>query len=60
MQRLMPEDVPGAVLRKQNLNDNTLLELRRWLLCRGLPCGNKSDVIARYAALFLAYYFDVF
>lgn len=52
MQRLKPEDVPGAILKAPNLADNTLVELKRWLLCRGLSCtGNKIDIITRLDAL---------
>lgn len=58
MQLLKPEDVPGAILKTP---DNTLEELKRWLLCRSLPCtGKKSDLIFRYAALLLAHCFTIF
>ena len=54
MQRLKPEDVPRAILRNNILLDNSLVELKRWLLCRGLPCtGNKNEIIARYTKLLL-------
>lgn len=48
MQRLVPEDVPGAVLKHTVLVNNSVVDLKRWLLCRGLPgTGNKSDLTNR-------------
>lgn len=44
---LMPEDVPGAVLQ-QNVEDCSVLELQRWLECRGLKKrGAKSELVQR-------------
>ena len=61
MQLLKPKDVPGAILRNNILLDNSLVELKRWLLCRGLPCtGNKNDIAARYTKRLLVQYFAVF
>lgn len=55
MQRLLPSDVPGAILKHSVLHNNNLVDLKRWLLCRGLLCtGNKEDVISRYFTEFIA------
>ncbi|XP_031327231.1 uncharacterized protein LOC116180523 [Photinus pyralis] len=46
---LLPEDVPGAVLRHGvNIEDHSNLELQRWLECRALKkTGNKTDLVQR-------------
>ncbi|CAG9812708.1 unnamed protein product [Phaedon cochleariae] len=44
-----PEDVPGAILRHpESLENHSVLELQRWLECRGLKkVGSKVELIAR-------------
>ncbi|CAG9814135.1 unnamed protein product [Phaedon cochleariae] len=46
---LLPGDVPGAVLQDNvSLEDHSVLELKRWLECRGLKKqGTKEELIKR-------------
>ncbi|KAK4882159.1 hypothetical protein RN001_005478 [Aquatica leii] len=46
---LEPKDVPGAVLHHDKIvEDCSILELKRWLECRGLKQqGNKSELVQR-------------
>ena len=47
---LSPEDVPGAILKK-NVEDATVMELKRWLECRKLNrTGVKADLVERVKA----------
>jgi len=40
---LIKDDVPGAKLRHTSVNENSLVQLKRWLQYRGLKtCGNKA------------------
>ena len=41
---ILPKDVPGAVFLYASIEKHSVLQLRRWLLCRGLKTGgNKSN-----------------
>ena len=45
---LCENDVPGAILRNKNIQENTKIELKRWLECRGLPVsGDKEKLVKR-------------
>ncbi|KAK4882500.1 hypothetical protein RN001_005819 [Aquatica leii] len=40
--------VPGAVLQHTNVADHSILQLQRWLECRGLKkSGNKLELLER-------------
>ena len=39
---LSKEDIPGASLNGKNLGELNVLQLRRWLACRGAPTGGKK------------------
>lgn len=56
MNKLLPEDVPGAVLIYNEIEKHSLKELQRWLSCRGLPIqGKKNEIIKRFVFLLLGY-----
>ncbi|XP_022809544.1 uncharacterized protein LOC111346525 [Stylophora pistillata] len=46
---IIEEDIPGAKLRRENVEECTVPQLRRWLLCRGAKTsGKKADLVKRY------------
>ena len=46
---LNENDVPGAKLKHDNIEEHTNFELKRWLECRGLKTGgNKVTLSKRY------------
>lgn len=46
---LNENDVPGAKLKHDNVEEHTNFELKRWLECRGLKTGgNKVTLSKRY------------
>lgn len=41
-------EVPGAVLTSVTIEQHTVVQLERWLQCRGVTSsGKKADLIAR-------------
>ena len=47
--QLNENDVPGAKFRSTNVNEHSMIELKRWLEYRGLQTsGNKQQLIERY------------
>lgn len=54
MNKLKPEDVPGAILFHSEVKLNSLKNLQRWLSCRGLSYqGKKNEVIKRFVGTFV-------
>ncbi|KAF5297846.1 hypothetical protein FQA39_LY11923 [Lamprigera yunnana] len=46
--KLLPNEVPGATLKIDLIEDHTVRKLKRWLECRGWqPTGRKEDLIER-------------
>jgi len=46
---LLPEDVPGAILKYEIVEKNGVENLRRWLATRGLRrTGAKRELVARW------------
>jgi hypothetical protein len=46
---LNEEDVPGAKLPRESVEQCTVVQLKRWLLCRGAKTsGVKAVLIERY------------
>ena len=46
--RLVESDIPGASLKGRQPSDLTILELKRWLSCRGgTICGMKAGLVKR-------------
>lgn len=51
---LKEKDVPGAQLIYPEVENHSNVQLKRWLLCRGLTTtGNKSILIERYLLKFI-------
>ena len=44
---LTETDVPGAKLRHTDVSSNSILELKRWLECRGLTTAGKKDELVQ-------------
>ena len=45
---LMEEDIPGSFLNGKKPTELNVLQLKRWLACRGAPVsGKKPDLIER-------------
>ena len=45
---LKPEDVPGAFINIDELENCGNVQFKRWLECRGLKqSGNRSDLLSR-------------
>jgi len=46
---LTQDDVPGAKLIHDNIEDQTIEQLRRWLVCRGMTHSrlNKEQLVSR-------------
>ena len=45
---LNENDVPGAALSFADVSSHSILQLKRWLQCRGLKqSGNKCELIKR-------------
>ena len=45
---LSPDDVPGAYINIDNFESCSIVQLKRWLECRGLKTtGNKPDLLQR-------------
>ena len=48
MLMLSEDDIPGASLKGRNPNNLTIVQLKRWLACRGAPLsGNKAQLVER-------------
>ena len=46
--KLTEDDVPGAKFYKLQISEHSVIELKRWLQCRGLSCtGKKPELIDR-------------
>ena len=46
---LTEEDIPGAKLPRENADECTVPQLRRWLLCRGAKTsGKKAELVKRF------------
>jgi hypothetical protein len=46
--KLLPNDVPGAKLKHEIVDKNSVDSLRRWLATRGLRrTGAKREIVAR-------------
>lgn len=52
---LTPTKIPGAVLPKPNISDNTVKDLQRWLKCRAVPVGKarKATLVSLYVFHFI-------
>ena len=49
MLMLDENDIPGASLNGREPNELTVVQLKRWLACRGAPLsGKKPELIDRY------------
>ena len=49
---LTENDVPGSALNGKQPHELNVLQLKRWLACRGAPVtGNKPELIERYNIL---------
>ena len=47
--KLTENDVPGAKFYKSEISEHSVIELTRWLQCRGLSsAGKKQELIDRY------------
>ena len=44
---LNENDVPGAKLKYETIEDHTNFELKRWLECRGLKTGGTKSVLVK-------------
>jgi len=45
---LIEDDVPGAKFSAHNVSQHLVLQLKRWLDCRGLPTnGSKQQLVNR-------------
>jgi hypothetical protein len=45
---ISPDDVPGAYINIDNFESCSIVQLKRWLECRGLKTtGNKPDLLQR-------------
>ena len=48
MLMLNEDDIPGASLKGKKPNDLNVVQLKRWLACRGASLsGNKAQLIER-------------
>lgn len=57
---LKEKDVPGAQLIYPEVENHSNVQLKRWLLCRGLTTtGNKSILIERYLLKFIFPLFSI-
>lgn len=51
---LTEEDIPGAKLPRENAEECTVPQLRRWLLCRGAKTsGKKAELVKRFVRTML-------
>lgn len=51
---LNENDIPGASLNRKNPSELNIVQLKRWLVCRGAPVnGKKPELIQRYADRFI-------
>ena len=44
---LCEEDIPGAKLPRENVEECTVPQLRRWLLCRGAKQAARKPILSR-------------
>ena len=52
---LTESDIPGASLDGKNPSELSVVQLKRWLVCRGTPVtGKKPELIQRYAGSFMS------
>ena len=53
---LCEEDIPRAKLPRENVEECTVPQLRRWLLCGGAKTsGKKADLVKRFAQTMVYY-----
>ena len=53
---LTAEDIPGAKLPRENAEECTVPQLRRWLSCRGAKTsGKKAELVKRFVCTMLFY-----
>ena len=46
---LSEEDIPGAKIPRETVEQCSVVQLKRWLLCRGAKTtGNKKALVTRY------------
>ena len=46
---LSEEDIPGAKIPRESVEQCSVVQLKRWLLCRGAKTtGNKKALVTRY------------
>jgi len=46
---LTKRDIPGASLNSKNPTELSVIQLKRWLICRGAPVGGKKpELIQRH------------
>ena len=56
---LTGSNILGASLDGKDPSELSVVQLKRWLVCRGTPVtGKKSELIQRYAGPFISYYFS--
>ena len=52
---LTESDIPGASLDGKHPSELSVVQLKRWLVCRGAPVtGKKPELIQRYAGSFMS------
>ena len=52
---LTESDIPGASLDGKNPSELSVVQLKRWLVCRGAPVtGKKPELIQRYVGSFMS------
>lgn len=44
---LTENDVPGAKLRFENIDEHSVAELKRWLLCHDIKVSGRKDELVR-------------
>ena len=53
---LTEEDIPGAKLPRENAEECTVPQLRRWLSCKGAKTsGKKAELVKRFVCMMLFY-----
>ena len=51
--KLEEHDIPGAILPREIPEECNVVQLKRWLLCRGASTsGNKKQLVARFVFFF--------
>ena len=64
---LSSDDVPGAYINIDDFESSSIVQLKRWVECRGLKAtGNKPDLLQRWIILnekyivFLIFFYIIF